>query len=209
MSNWPASTWRAGTTRRRAREYDALDQARPDGAPSRSSRRSSRCGRRASRARPARLYSAVTWWPCRSSSVSLVGQLPQRRHRPRPRGPERVGASIGLPRDAGRSSPGTTISRSCRSSCCEGAAAAAARAFPGAIRSWRRRRAAPSRSRTCSSARHLEFLVAAVLLAALIAITAIDLRHQIIPDVISAAGHRGGRSSRTASSPAASAGSIP
>jgi leader peptidase (prepilin peptidase)/N-methyltransferase len=33
-----------------------------------------------------------------------------------------------------------------------------------------------------------EFLVAAVLLAALIAITAIDLRHQIIPDVISLPG---------------------
>ena len=54
----------------------------------------------------------------------------------------------------------------------------------------------------------LDFVVAAVLLAALIAITAIDLRHQIIPGR-----HHAARASWPASSrtwpPAVSAGSIP
>ena len=206
-STWRARIWRSGTMRRHAREYAAA-------------RRSSTRGAQAARAR---ILLGLVRTCARASGASILDgdmvalparlrsrrrQLPERRHRPRPRGKERVGDHARRAPSAGRSSPGTTISPSSRSSCCGVVAAPAAWRFRGAIRSWKRR---PGRAFALAYVLFgptLDFVVAAVLLAALIAITAIDLRHQIIPDVITLPGHRG-RRPREPAPPAASAGSIP
>ena len=102
-----------------------------------------------------------------------------------------MGAALGVPPMRGADRLVRQYPRSCRSSCCEVAAAAAALAIP-----WRYPIVEAATGGAFALAYLLlgptpDFVVAAVLLGALIAITAIDLRHQIIPDVITPAGDRG------------------